>query len=339
MIKVNANRLALCFLLCSSIACTTSSPAARSEGFDARLSTYSYPFAVENFDLTSQGQALQMSYMDLKPVEGLGKKEPIVLLHGKNFSGFYFDRLAKDLAAKGHRVIIPDQIGFGKSSKPKGYQYSFAQLAHNTQALLKHLQIPSYSILGHSMGGMLATRMALSYPTEVKRLILINPIGLEDYRVLTSYKPIDEIYQNELKATAESIRNYQSEAYYDKQWKNEYDSLLVPAIGWTKGPDKELLAYTAALTSDMIFNQPVSYEFGQLKVPLIAVMGQRDRTAIGKAWASPANRARMGDYPKLGRELRRQAPEVKLIELPGLGHVPFVEDYALFAKSFYPALD
>ncbi|MDP5361838.1 MAG: alpha/beta fold hydrolase, partial [Paracoccaceae bacterium] len=82
---------------------------------------------------------LEMAFMDLQP-EGEAKGT-VVLLHGKNFSGAYWEETAKALSAVGYRVLMPDQIGFGKSSKPEHYQFSFAQLATNTNALLRNLGI------------------------------------------------------------------------------------------------------------------------------------------------------------------------------------------------------
>jgi pimeloyl-ACP methyl ester carboxylesterase len=60
--------------------------------------------------------------MDVGP--RLTSKGAVVLLHGKNFAGFYWERIAHDLIQKGYRVIIPDQIGFGKSSKPENCKSS-----------------------------------------------------------------------------------------------------------------------------------------------------------------------------------------------------------------------
>lgn len=322
------------FLLLFSMQIAAKAP--DEKGYDARLSTYDYPFPLKTFAFESQGQKLEMNYMDLNP----SGKNNIVLLHGKNFGGFYFKRLAQDLAKKGFRVIIPDQVGFGKSSKPRQYQYSFAQLSHSTQALLSSLGITRYTLLGHSMGGMLATRMALTYPSSLDQLILVNPIGLEDYRLFSSYKTIDENYQKELKTTEESIKTYQSQAYYEGKWKSDYDWLIVPAVGWTKGPDKDLVAYTAALTSDMVFNQPVVHEFSELKVPTSLIIGQRDKTAIGKADASPQAQKLMGNYPKLGKDTARKITKAKtrLIEMEGIGHVPFIENYEAFSQKFFPLL-
>ncbi|MNL25839.1 Alpha/beta hydrolase family protein [compost metagenome] len=183
------------------------------------------------------------------------------------------------------------------------------------------------------MGGMIATRLALMYPDEVAKLFLVNPIGLEDWKTMTGYKTVDELYKNELENSVEKIRKYQVESYYDNKWKPEYDRWMSPLVGWVEGPDRELIAWNAALTSDMVFTQPVYYEFKNLKMPTVLVIGQRDRTAIGKAWAPEANKAKMGLYPQMGKTVSKLIPKCKLIELKGLGHLPFIENPEMFWKS------
>jgi len=64
----------------------------------------------------------------------------VVLLHGKNFNIAYWEQTIKELSKQGFRVIAPDQIGFGKSTKPASYQYSFQQLALNTKSILDSLK-------------------------------------------------------------------------------------------------------------------------------------------------------------------------------------------------------
>lgn len=78
---------------------------------------------------------------------------------------------------------MPDQVGFGNSSKPEHFQYSFQQLALLTKKLVDTLGIQEINVLGHSMGGMLAVRFTLMYPDVVSKFILKDPIGLEDYKV------------------------------------------------------------------------------------------------------------------------------------------------------------
>ena len=75
--------------------------------------------------------------MDIKPDNYNNKN--IVLLHGKNFNGAYWETTIKALTKEGFRVIVPDQIGFGKSSKPDNFQYTFQQFAENTKKLLDRL--------------------------------------------------------------------------------------------------------------------------------------------------------------------------------------------------------
>jgi pimeloyl-ACP methyl ester carboxylesterase len=131
----------------------------------------------------------------------------VVLLHGKNFCGATWEGTIKALSEAGYRVVTPDQIGFCKSSKPSQYQFSFHQLAVNTRALLESLEIGKITVMGHSMGGMLAIRYALLFPEQVEQLVLVNPIGLEDWKALgIPYRTVDAWYERELKVNAEGIR-------------------------------------------------------------------------------------------------------------------------------------
>ena len=305
--------------------------------YDALLSEYNYPFEVKTKAFEVQKQLVHMSFMDLNALNATAPV--IVLLHGKNFGGYAFERLAKDLHDKGYRVIIPDQVGFGKSSKPALFQYSFQALGLLTQQLLESQGVTRYILLGHSMGGMLATRMALMYPDKVTKLILVNPIGLEDWKTLTPYKSIDEHFADELKTTPDSIKKYQQENYYAGEWKPEYEKLIEAATGWTRHPDYPLVAWNSALTNDMLFTQPVVYEFKNIKVPTSLIIGQNDKTAPGRAWAPEDNKDKMGLYPQLGKLAKKSIPKARLYELKGLGHVPFVENFERFMKEgLEPAL-
>lgn len=323
------------FVSCSSQKTAETTPA-KHDGFDAELSGYNYPYPVKTYEFESQGQKLKMAYMDVMP-EGTPLKT-IVLLHGKNFSGFYFEPIIKELTAKGYRVIAPDQIGFGKSSKPEFFQYSFHTLAKFTADLLTNAGVTEFVLTGHSMGGMVSTRLALMYPERVKKLILVNPIGLEDYKTLVPFRSVDEQLVGELKNNETKIRDYQKVAYYDGQWKEEYEPMIVPAVGWTKGPDHVLTSKTSVMISEIIYTQPVYYEFKNLKMPVTMINGQRDKTAPGKPLASPENQKIMGNYPKLGRDVIKMIPKGKLIPMNGLGHMPFVEDFKGFMKLYMAEL-
>ena len=151
--------------------------------YGPELQGFDYPYPLKHFEFQSQGESLQMGYMDV-PANGKPNGRSVVLMHGKNFCGATWESSIKALSDAGYRVIAPDQIGFCSSSKPDHYQYSFQQLALNTHQLLEKLGIQKATLVGHSTGGMLATRYALMYPGQTEQLALVNPIGLEDWKAL-----------------------------------------------------------------------------------------------------------------------------------------------------------
>lgn len=310
---------------------STPAGAAGDAQFDAELSGYSYPFAVQFLELRSQQQALRMAYMDVPAAQPNGRT--VVLLHGKNFPASYWEPTIRWLSARGYRVIAPDQIGFGKSSKPAAYQYSFHQLATNTASVLDAAGVTKVSVVGHSMGGMLATRFALMFPERVEKLALVNPIGLEDWKTVVPYRALDQWFEQEKKATAESVREYQRNAYYGGTWKPEYDKLIETTVGMIAHPDYPKVAWASALTYDMIFTQPVVYELPRLRAPTLLVIGQRDRTALGRAWAPKDVAATLGDYPALGKKTAAAIPGAKLVELAGVGHMPQVEAFDAYIEA------
>jgi pimeloyl-ACP methyl ester carboxylesterase len=297
---------------------------------DIDLSNYQYPYPVQFISLYIQGEALIMAYMDLKPSNANG--HVVMLLHGKNFNGAYWGQTASVLAENGYRVIIPDQIGFGKSSKPLRMQYSFQLLCENTKAILDTLGIQKIYLVGHSMGGMVATRFALMYPGLVEKFILENPIGLEDWKVKVPYLSVDQWYQIELKEDYNSFKKYEQESYYHGSWKPEYEELLKVEAGWTLSKDYPRIAWNSALTYDMIYTEPVCYEFENIKTPTLLIIGQLDRTALGKNLVSEEVKKTLGNYPLLGKLTHEKIKGSQLVELDGLGHVPHIEDFNRFIQ-------
>lgn len=295
---------------------------------DIELANYNYPYAVSVLNLSVQNQDLKMAYMDEKPSNFNGKN--IVLFHGKNFNGAYWETTINALTKEGYRVIVPDQIGFGKSSKPNHFHYTFQQLALNTKKLLDTLNIEKTAILGHSMGGMLASRFALMFPDLTEKLILENPIGLEDWKLKVPYKPVEWWYKNELKKSYAGIKKYQLTNYYDNKWKAEYDQWVNLLAGWTLNSDYETIAWNNALTYDMIFTQPVVYEFQNITSPTLLIIGTRDRTALGKPLVTDEVRKTMGLYDKLGKATQKAIPNSQLIEIENIGHLPHIEQFESF---------
>lgn len=313
--------------------------AAAAPAYGPRLEGFDYGHPVQTFTLESQQQPLQMAYLDIAPTTApIGV---VVLLHGKNFCAATWKETIPPLLAAGYRVIAPDQVGFCKSSKPERYQYSFGQLAANTHALLLQLQLGGLPVhlVGHSMGGMLAVRYALTYPQDLRSLSLVNPIGLEDWKALgVPWRSVDAWYAGELKTSYESIRRYQLDVYYDGTWKPAYETWARMQAGMYEGDGRQAVAWSQALASDMVFNQPVVYELKNLKVPTALFIGQKDRTAIGRDLAPAEVKARLGNYPALGKSAAAAIAGATLVEFAELGHSPQVQDPRQFNAALLKVL-
>ncbi|WP_020179607.1 alpha/beta hydrolase [Methylopila sp. M107] len=312
-------------------------PAAEHPAYGAELEGFDYPFEVRRHGFVSQGAEMSMAYLDVAPAKPNGRT--VVLLHGKNFCAATFEHLIRSLSGAGYRVIAPDQIGFCKSSKPAAYQFSFQQLAFNTHALLEKLGVEKAVVLGHSMGGMLAARFALMYPGRTETLVMVNPLGLEDWKAKgVPYAPVDRLNETELKTTFDTVKAYQLKFYYDGQWKPEYDRWVEMNAGMYQGAGRERVAWIGALTHEMIYTQPVVYEFPEIKVPTVLMIGQTDRTAPGANRAAPEVAKRLGDYAALGKTAAAAIPGARLVELPGRGHAPHVEAPEEFDAALLKAL-
>jgi pimeloyl-ACP methyl ester carboxylesterase len=300
--------------------------------FGVELQGFDYPWPVQHFRFSSQGDALEMAYMDVLPAKPNG--QIAVLLHGKNFCAATWQRTVTVLSEAGYRVIAPDQIGFCKSTKPAHYQFSFQQLAANTHALLSSLGIDHAIFIGHSTGGMLAVRYALMYPDKVDQLVLVDPIGLEDWKAKgVPWQSVDAWYQQELKTTADSIRSYERTTYYAGTWEPNYEQWVQMLAGMYRGPGRDLVAWNSALLYDMIYTQPVFYELDQLTMPVLLMIGDKDTTAIGKNLAPASIRPTLGNYPVLGKAAAARIPHAHLVEFPDLGHTPQIQAPDVFHKA------
>jgi pimeloyl-ACP methyl ester carboxylesterase len=123
--------------------------------------------------------------------------------------------------------------------------------------------------------------------------------------------------------------------YFHNEWKQEYEKLLDESARFINTPGFPAYARSMALTSDMIFTQPVCYEFKNLQLPVVLIIGQEDRTAIGK---EKAQNVQLGNYPLLGKQTAAIIPKCQLIELKGLGHIPHIEDFKQFTDALRNAL-
>ncbi|MBU3620826.1 alpha/beta hydrolase [Polynucleobacter sp. CS-Odin-A6] len=301
---------------------------ANASPLDLRLSAWPYPYPTKEFKTSLQGQPATMVYMDIPAVDK--QKGVVVLFHGKNFSSDYWAPTIAGLTAAGYRVIAPDQIGFGKSSKPD-VPYHFDDLAQNTQALLKSLGIQKVSVIANSMGGMVGIRFARLYPQVVQKLVLENPLGLEDYSKDIPPQTNDNLLKLEMAQTESSYRRFLQS--YFPVWQPGFEQFVEVYVRVQKGPDYPAWAKTSVLTYQMIAEKPVVADLPQLKMPVLLVIGQKDRTVFGRRFAPPEAVKSLGNFPELGHKAAQAIPNAKLVPLDNVGHIPHIEAPEIFIQT------
>ena len=310
----------------------------RAPDFGPMLERFTYPYPVQTMTTDIVGQPATMAFMDVAPPRPNGRT--VVLLHGKNFCGATWETTIGSLTAVGYRVLVPDQIGFCKSSKPRAAQYSFEMLALLTRQLMVSRGIAKASIVGHSLGGMLAMRFAIMYPDMVDRLVLVNPLGLTDRSEEgLPYVDLDTLWAGEKKTSYAAIKAYEQENYYHGTWKPAYDRWVWMMAGMYQGAGRDGVALAQAKTSEMIKTQPVAHEFYRITPPTTLIIGTLDRTAFGRAQTPPNLRRFLQSIPLIAPPAARQMKDASVVMLDGLGHAPQVEDPSRFDPALLTALN
>jgi pimeloyl-ACP methyl ester carboxylesterase len=280
-----------------------------------------YPYPVSYMPLTLYGQDVRMAYMDVPPA-GQPNGRTVVLFHGMNFGGFYFAGPIEVLRKEGFRVVVPDQIGFGRSSKPV-IPYNFHDMALNSRRLLESLRVAKVSIVGHSMGGMLAARFAASFPDITERAVIYDPIGLTDIRYERPWRSADDAY----KAAMAQTNDQRWQGFYANirryfpspgAWKPEYERYVRILYAPTLSSDWPRLAMVRSIYQQMLYLDPVVYDWAKIKVKTLVIGGEKDGP----------------DFPTLAKHVADTIAGAQLVILPNLGHVPHLEAPDLF----YPPL-
>ncbi|HWE52427.1 MAG TPA: alpha/beta hydrolase [Bryobacteraceae bacterium] len=278
-----------------------------------------YPYPVSYLPLNVYGQEVNMAYMDVPPA-GTPNGRTVMLFHGNNFGGFYFAGPIEALRNQGFRVVVPDQIGYGRSSKPV-IPYTFHDMAANSRKLLKSLGIARTAVVGHSMGGMLAARFASLYPDVTERVVLYNPIGLTDSRWDGPWTSTEDAYkalmaqshdQNYASALA-TIQRY----FATSPWKPEYDQFVRILYAPSLSADWPRLAMVRTLIRQMLTLDPVVDDWSHIKVKALVLGGDKDGP----------------DFPVRAKHIADTIPGGQVVLIPGAGHVPHVEVPDVFNRE------
>ncbi|PDY44251.1 alpha/beta hydrolase [Bacillus pseudomycoides] len=149
-------------------------------------------------------------------------KSPLLMLHGFGGSSDGFGDIYPELA-KDHTIIAVDILGFGRSSKPMDFQYSFPAQANIYYKLMGKLGYDKFAVLGHSMGGEISLNLTYLYPEAITHLILADSTGIESFQQKEGFqKPNLSVDLN----TVSTITDYDKTAVKNRRDDKEHYSEL-----------------------------------------------------------------------------------------------------------------
>ena len=269
-----------------------------------------YPYPVEFLDVEVYGQPLRMAYMDVAPV-GTPNGQTVVLFHGFNFGMYAFGHTMEILRNEGFRTIAIDRLGFGRSSKPI-MPYNFHIPARNTKRLLDHLGIERAAVLGHSQGGMIVSRFAMTYPETTSHAVFVNQIGMSDSRpgrewnesMYSRARPTPQQYYQQVLRS--QLR------YYTQGWRPEYLQWVEAPYGLIFSGEFDRWLEVRGLIGQAMSQDPVVYDWQHISSKALVIGGAEDNLSQ--------------DFPADARRVAQALQNAELLLYPGIGHNPQFEN-------------
>jgi pimeloyl-ACP methyl ester carboxylesterase len=239
---------------------------------------------------------------------GRANGRTVVLLHGGSYYGWYWKSQIEALTRAGFRVVVEDRLGWGKSSKPI-LPYSISLHASNTAALLDHLGIKTAAVVGHSIGGQMATRFAFLYPDRITHMVMVNPIGLTDGRAGRGFRPFDGKVdvQPDLRAAYEADVRTDLARYVN--WRPEFLEHLRIRHGVRLSAEWPRLAYVRELGGNLRSVDSTVNDWPHIKTKSMVLGGTEDGP----------------NFPELARRAANTLPNAELVLIPKAGHNPHEE--------------
>ena len=229
----------------------------------------------------------------------------MILLHGLGGSSSNWASTIGPLSQK-YRVIVPDQIGFGRSDKPF-INYRVGTLVDFLNGLYKELKIERASLVGNSLGGFTAAAFALAYPQKVDRLVLVDAAGFAlpketDPRAFNVLNP----------STREGVKQIMSLIFYNKaMFVNDatVDMFYAQKIATGDGYTIQRFIESIIRGEDLLDGK-----LGALKHPTLIIWGREDElTPLA-----------------MGERFKKEIANSELFIIEKCGHVPQMEKASEF---------
>jgi haloalkane dehalogenase len=140
---------------------------------DARFADLpDFPFAPHYCEVKdSDGAAVRIHYVD----EGPRGASPVLLMHGEPSWSFLYRKIVANLAARGHRVVAPDLVGFGRSDKPADQSdYTFERHVRWMSDCLTATRLTGVTLFCQDWGGLIGLRLVAAFPEKFARVVVAN---------------------------------------------------------------------------------------------------------------------------------------------------------------------
>lgn len=232
---------------------------------------------------------------------------PVVLLHGFGTSSFVWREIAPEIALANRTAFAIDLFGYGESDRPFDADFGIAAQAELIDRCLTALRLPRATVVGLDLGGAVALRLAASRPERVERLVLVNPIALDEVPA----GDITTVQRNTarfaLRASRSVLgvapilgevlrRSVADEAHMPDKLVARY---LAPYVG------EEGLNHLLLLARSVDDEDLEDADLGSLPQPTLIVWGDQD------PWATP----------RFADRLAESIPGCRIVHLPGVGRL------------------
>lgn len=242
----------------------------------------------------------------------LGAGPPVVFLHGSGPGASGYSNFKQNFPALSahHRLLAPDALGFGLSSKPEDVHYSLRTLCDVTIQFVNHLGLDRFALVGNSLGGAMAIQLALDLPDRVSRLVLMAPGGLETRERYMDMEGIRGMMRTVFARggyTRDTIRELFALQLWDPAKLGE--ETLSERLGVAQTQPRRIFE-----TLSVPYLTP---ELGRIACPVLALWGREDKFC-----------------PISGAEtLRAACRDVRVVEIPECGHWVMAEYPELFNRE------
>ncbi len=234
-----------------------------------------------------------------------GSGPVVILLHGLGGDTSNWGPTIAPLSQK-YRVIVPDQIGFGRSDKPL-INYRVATLVDFLDGFYKALGISRASLVGNSLGGFTAAAFALAHPEKVERIVLVDAAGFAvpkefDPRVASLLNP----------STLAEAKEILSMVFYNKQlFASDAAAAMMLTRRVTTNDGYTVQRFLDSITRGQ---DVLDGKLARLKPPTLIIWGRED--LLTPMW--------------MAERFKKEIPGSQLIVFEKCGHVPQIEKAAEF---------